>query len=50
MMLSKVLVQKTTQLICNPFAKKLITDNKIFWKPVKPLFPDKIIVKKIINL
>ena len=47
--------------MCNPFAKsqkqyfpnleaKSITDNKKFWKSVKPLFPDKITVKEIINL
>ena len=53
---------KTTQLMCNLFAKsknkqyllnldpKLITDNKKFWKSVKPLFPDKITVKELINL
>ena len=29
---------------------KLITDNKKFWKSVKPLFSDKITVKEIINL
>ena len=29
---------------------KLITDNKIFWKSVKPLFSDKITFKEIINL
>ena len=45
----------------NPFAKsqkqyfpnleaKSITDNKKFWKSVKPLFPDKITVKEIIKL
>ena len=29
---------------------KLITDNKNFWKSLKPLFSDKITVKEIINL
>ena len=29
---------------------KLITDNKKFWKSVKPLFSDKIMLKIIINL
>ena len=29
---------------------KLITDNKKFWKSVKPLFSDKITVTEIINL
>ena len=29
---------------------KIITDNKNFWKSVKPLFSDKITIKEIINL
>ena len=32
------------------FRIELITDNKKFWKSVKPLFSDKITVKEIINL
>ena len=48
--------------MCDPFAKSqkavflefrtktYITDNKKFWKSVKPLFSDKITVTKIINL
>ena len=55
-------LRKTTQLMCNLFAKskskqcilnldpKRITDNKKFWKSVKPLFSNKITVKEIINL
>ena len=31
-------------------APKLITNNKPFWKSVKPLFSDKITIKKIVNL
>ena len=41
-----------TQFMCNPtqcmcnLKPKLITDNKKFWNSVKPLFSDKITVKK----
>ena len=51
--------------MCNPFAKiqktiefiifsnlqpNVITDDKKYWKSVKPLFSDKITFKEIINL
>ena len=60
MMLHKVLTENNATYL-KPFCKnpnkcfsnlepKLITDNKKFWKSVKPLFSDKITVKEIINL
>ena len=61
MMLPKVLTEKnaiSVQTFCKKPKKqyflnlepKLITDNKNFWKSVKPLFSDKVTVKERINL
>ena len=43
------LVKKEKQYFSN-FEPKLITNNKKFWKLVKPLFSDKITVQEITNL
>ena len=43
-------MQKTKKQYLSNLEPKLITDNKIFWKSVKPLFSDKITVKEIMNL
>ena len=44
------LLRKAKKQYFSNLEPKLITDNKKFWNSVKPLFSDKIIVKKIINL
>ena len=43
-------MRKTKKQYFPNLEPKLITDNKKFWNSVKPLFSDKITVKKIINL
>ena len=44
------LLRKAKEQYFSNLEPKLITDNKIFWKSVKPLFSDKVTVKEIINL
>ena len=44
------LLRKAKKQYFSNLEPKLITDNKKFWKSVKPLFSDKITVKEIINL
>ena len=44
-----LLTKATKQYFLN-LEPEFITDNKKFWKSVKPLFSDKITVKEIINL
>ena len=44
------LLRKAKKQYFSNLEPKLITDNKKFWNSVKPLFSDKITVKKIINL
>ena len=43
-------MQKAKKQYFSNLEPNLITDNKNFWKSVKPLFSDKITVKEIINL
>ena len=52
MMLPKdfTLLRKAKKQHFSNLEPKLTTDNKKFWKSVKPLFSDKITVKEIINL
>ena len=44
------LLQKAKKQYFSNLEPKLITDNKNFWKSVKPLFSDKTTVKETINL
>ena len=44
------LLRKAKKQYFSNLKPKLITDNKKFWKSVKPLFSEKITVKEIINL
>ena len=44
------LLRKAKKQYFSNLEPKLLTDNKKFWKSVKPLFSDKITVKEIINL
>ena len=46
----KLLLRKAKKLYISNLEPKLITDYKKFWKPVKPIFSDKMTVKEIINL
>ena len=44
------LLRKAKKHYFSKLERKLIPDNKNFWKSVRPLFSDKITVKEIINL
>ena len=44
------LLRKAKKQYFSNLEPKLITENKKFWKSVKPLFSDKITVKEIVNL
>ena len=45
-----IFLRKAKKQYFSNLEPKRITDNKKFWKSVKPLFSDKITVKEIINL
>ena len=48
--LCETLLRKAKKQYFSNLEHKLITDNKKFWKSVKPFFSDKITVKEIIKL
>ena len=45
-----IILRKAKKQYFSNLDSKLITDNKKFWKSVKPIFSNKITVKEIINL